>query len=58
MNCNIEVCDVCMTLGVKENVIGLYIAEGDIPSARINVQTRVKHTGVQSSVCGGTPEQI
>jgi hypothetical protein len=45
MDCNIEVSDVRMPFGVEENVIGLYIAEGDDPSPKIDVEIRAKHTG-------------
>lgn len=44
MDCNIEVRNVRMPLGVEKNIIGFYIAEGDDPSPRIEVETRAKHT--------------
>ena len=44
MDCNIEVSDVRMSFDVEKNVIGFYIAEGDSPSPKVEVQIRAEHT--------------
>ena len=45
MNSNIEIRDMRVSLGIEENVIGLYIAKGDDPSPKMEVPRRAKRTG-------------